>query len=108
MPKWEIYHYESLYQLIPWFLLNWFLWCLYGCLEVPTDSKAMGNIMGQCSQMINHNHMGAHWFQIKLDLDNADITIKPRMLVGNKIIDHSDVIGASPVGAAPTTSSFWT
>ena len=24
----------------------------------------------------------------------------------NKIVDHSDVFGASPVGAAPTTSSF--
>ena len=31
-----------------------------------------------------------------------------RTLVGNKIIDNSDVIGASPVGAAPTTSSFST
>ena len=29
-------------------------------------------------------------------------------LVGNKIADHVDVIGASPVGAAPTTSSFST
>ena len=29
-------------------------------------------------------------------------------LVGNKIVDHSDVAGASPVGAAPTTSSFST
>ena len=29
-----------------------------------------------------------------------------RPLVGNKIGDHSDVAGASPVGAAPTTSSF--
>ena len=29
-------------------------------------------------------------------------------LVDNKIIDHSDVVGASPVGAAPTTSSFST
>ena len=27
---------------------------------------------------------------------------------GNKIVDHSDVVGASPVGAAPTTSSFAT
>ena len=27
---------------------------------------------------------------------------------GNKIADHSDVVGASPVGAAPTTSSFST
>ena len=25
-------------------------------------------------------------------------------LVGNKIVDHSDVIGASPVGATPITS----
>ena len=29
-----------------------------------------------------------------------------RTLVGNKIVDHSDVVGATPVGAAPTTSSF--
>ena len=28
------------------------------------------------------------------------------ILVGNKIVDHSDVVGAAPVGAAPTTSSF--
>ena len=31
-----------------------------------------------------------------------------RTLVGNKIVDHSDVVGALPVGAAPTTSSFST
>ena len=29
-----------------------------------------------------------------------------RTLVGNKTADHSDVVGAAPVGAAPTTSSF--
>ena len=29
-------------------------------------------------------------------------------LVGNKVVDNSDVVGASPVGAAPTTSSFST
>ena len=27
-----------------------------------------------------------------------------RTLIGNKIVDHSDVVGAAPVGAAPTTS----
>ena len=27
-------------------------------------------------------------------------------LVGNKTVDHSDVDEASPVGAAPNTSSF--
>ena len=31
-----------------------------------------------------------------------------RTLVGKKIVDHSDVVGASPVDAAPTTSSFST
>ena len=31
-----------------------------------------------------------------------------RALVGNSIVDHSDVVGASPVGAAPTISSFST
>ena len=31
-----------------------------------------------------------------------------RTLAGNKIVDHSDVVGASPVGTAPTTSSFST
>ena len=29
-------------------------------------------------------------------------------LMGNKIVDNSDVVGASPVGAAPTISSFST
>ena len=31
-----------------------------------------------------------------------------RALVGNKLADHSDVVGASPVGTAQTTSSFLT
>ena len=31
-----------------------------------------------------------------------------RTLVGTKIVDFSDVVGASAVGAAPTTSSLST
>ena len=31
-----------------------------------------------------------------------------RTFVANQIVDQSDVVGASPVGAASTTSSFWT
>ena len=31
-----------------------------------------------------------------------------RTFLDNKIVDHSDVVGASPVGAAPATSSFST
>ena len=30
------------------------------------------------------------------------------ILVGDKIVDQSDVVGASPVDAAPTTASFST
>ena len=41
--------------------------------------------------------------QIYLQVSNIS-----RTLVGNQIVDHSDVVGASPVGAAPTTSSFST
>ena len=39
------------------------------------------------------------------------ITVKPLIyvtLVANKIVDHWDVVGAAPVCAAPTTSSFLT
>ena len=46
--------------------------------------------------MINQNH-------IYRKISNISGT-----LVGNKIVDHSDVVGASPVGAAPITSSFLT
>ena len=31
-----------------------------------------------------------------------------RSLVGNNIVDHSDVVGAAPVSTAPTTSAFST
>ena len=31
-----------------------------------------------------------------------------RTLVGNEIVDYLDVVGASPVGVAPTISSFST
>ena len=31
-----------------------------------------------------------------------------RIVSGYKIVDHSDVVRASPVGAAPTASSFST
>ena len=37
-----------------------------------------------------------------------DVIMISRIWVGNEIVDHSDVVGASPVGAAPTTSSITT
>ena len=48
-------------------------------------------------------------FEIRVWMGNYRKTSNTsRTLVGNKIVDHSDVVGASLVGAAPTTSSFST
>ena len=45
---------------------------------------------------------------IFIKLEYRQVSNINRTLVGYKIVDHSDVVGASPVGAAPTTSSFST
>ena len=45
---------------------------------------------------------------IFLDITYRQTSNTSHTFVGNKLVDHSDVIGASPVGAAPTTSLFWT
>ena len=45
---------------------------------------------------------------IDIDNDYRQVSNIIRILVGNDIFYHSDVVGASPVGAAPTTSPFST
>ena len=47
-----------------------------------------------CNLCVNHNY--------------RQVSNISRTLAGFKIVDHSDVVGASPVGVAPTTSSFST
>ena len=42
-------------------------------------------------------------FRAAIYLQTSNIS---HILVGNEIGDHSDVVGAAPVSAAPTTSSF--
>ena len=57
--------------------------------------------------------LGQHWGNDLVPgnnwkiFDNHTSNIS-RTLVGNKIVDNSDVVVVSPVGAAPTTSSFST
>ena len=48
------------------------------------------------------------WFCSALFLYYRKTSNISRTLEGNKIVNNSDVVGASPVGAAPTTSSFST
>ena len=40
------------------------------------------------------------------DVEYRQVSNIRRTIVGNKIVDHSDVVGASPFRAAPTTSLF--
>ena len=42
------------------------------------------------------------------DKKYRQISNASRILVVNKIVEHSDEVGSSSVGAAPTTSSFST
>ena len=50
----------------------------------------------------------AHYLAYVIPYNYRKTSHISRILVGNKIVDISDVVGASPVGAAPTTSSFST
>ena len=43
-----------------------------------------------------------------IDTKYRQISNIRRTLVGNKIVDDSDVVGASPAGAAPITAAFST
>ena len=56
-----------------------------------------------CCHMVSLGHN-------ELNLTNCHTSNISGTLVGNKIVDHSNVVGVSPVGATSTTSSFstWT
>ena len=52
--------------------------------------------------------MRCNYWRMPLIQQYRQVSNISRTLVGNEMVDHSDVVGASPVGAAPTTSSFST
>ena len=85
----------------------------------------MMNLIKNPKSYLMAPHEGEVWgvfcdFKIRSASHNSPITVWlgrknyhkvsniRRTLEGYKIVDHSDVVGASPVGAAPTTSSFST
>ena len=72
--------------------------------DVRTTNRQMGGQADEQTQartLINHDDNGNQ-------RETTQVSNIIRTLVGNKIVDHSDVVGASPVGAAPTTSSLST
>ena len=56
---------------------------------------------------IAKNPSALAYFKISYQVYHQTSNIS-RTLVGIKIVDHSDVVGVSPVGTAQTTSSFST
>ena len=61
------------------------------------QNNGLGNNNHTKDEMCHHEH-----FKYR---QNSNIR---RILLGNKLADHADVVGASPDGAAPTISSFTT
>ena len=57
---------------------------------------------------VQHTHSHPVKMNIYNDKGKYSQTSNISHTLGNKIVDHSDVVGASPVGAAPTTFSFST
>ena len=57
-----------------------------------------------------NNKIAEIFWQVVADSvkDYRQVSNISRTLVGNKIVDHSNVVGATPIGAAPTTSSLST
>ena len=49
--------------------------------------------------------LSTHQFYLSVNHQIPNIS---RILVGHKVVDHADVIGASRFGAAPNASSFST
>ena len=75
----------------------------------------MGDELSRGQAQGGPRHMGTHtqtdattYLKAKTDLGHCQISNSSCNFVGNEIADHSDVVGASPVGAAPTTSTFST
>ena len=59
-----------------------------------------------CLVMSRRENLSSPYWSLRYINTYLEVSNIRCTLVGNTIVDHSDVVGASPVGAAPTTSSF--
>ena len=74
---------------------------------MTTDALALS--LFQCQQMIENACNLSYYLKYILQINYYCQTSKiSHTLVGNKVVDHSNVVGASPVTAAPITSLFST
>ena len=87
----ELVRFYFFYKARPWILVI-YLWA--GVNRRSDQNRGRGRVTLQVENMTEITH--------------RKTSNKRRTLVGNNVVNHSDVVGASPVGAAPTTSSFST
>ena len=85
------------------------------CAKFQNDPTTEMHIDGLVQERLNSiaNSLELHLFCTNPSIlwtndTNRQVSNIRCTLVDNKIVDHSDVVGASPVGAAPTISSFST
>ena len=74
---------------------------------MPIVTSALADIISSKAQLVLANSIEFLIHQ------KVGVITNPRLklsggLAGNKIVDHPNVAGATPVGAAPTTSSLST
>ena len=92
---------------------TWRLWCLLfrinecGFLWLLKVQRRLLFCIGEWISMTIRRFKDVEWFSLSLSIYPQTSNIS-YTLVGNKIVDHSDVVGAASVGVAPTTSSFLT
>ena len=73
----------------------------------PNFNSCTTEVWEQINNFISHFMMDVITYQC-WDQSYRKVSNISRTSLGNKIVDHSDVVRALPVGAAPTTTSFST
>ena len=90
-------------EIIMLFLYEWFLQYMHASYY-NSYLRAVNAVRVHLYHCRQHNHNFCHkylWGKNCRQTSNIS-----RTSVGNKVVDHSHVVRASPVGAAPTTFSF--
>ena len=81
-------------------------------LPLPPNSEILEmirNVKSACNSLVCGNDtFYFYYICIILQCDYFQTSNIRCTLVGNELVDHSDVVGESPVGSAPTTSSYLT
>ena len=80
--------------------ISFLKWHLFYRLTSESDTTVMSKWLFQV--------MCLRWLMIYQNINYLQTSNISRTSVGNKIVENSDVVGALPVGTAPTTSSFST